>query len=135
LLSRYIMTLLKGLYTWKIRHFCIWCAFMGFLDCQKFICNTIILFKGWVFLVTSPVICKKFGIFKIVLSKMPFFLCHPTKCKNQTEISYDTSKTPIISQPPFIKSTLLSLCYFIKIFVSCRGTNGAVCVCQNQSPL
>jgi hypothetical protein len=23
LLSRYIMTLLKGLYTWKIRHFCI----------------------------------------------------------------------------------------------------------------
>lgn len=61
----YVMILLV-LYTLKIKHVC---ALMGFLVCQKFICVRIILFKGWVFWVTSPCNFQKILNIKIVIFK------------------------------------------------------------------
>jgi hypothetical protein len=48
----------------------------------------------------------------------------PTKCQNQTEISWCFKNAPVISSPPFIKSTLPFPSYFIKILVSSQGTDG-----------
>jgi hypothetical protein len=82
---------------------------------QRVICNWIIHFKGWVFLLTSPKICRKFGTFKTVLSKKPFLLCCPTTCQNQQKYLKILQKYPCLHYHTFYKiHTSLSL-YFIKI--------------------
>jgi hypothetical protein len=79
----------------------------------------------------------KFGTFKIVLFKKSFFLCCPTKCKNQTKIHKNSSKLPLlISSPPFTKSTLYFPCYFIKILVPRWSTDGLLlCIYSEELSL
>jgi hypothetical protein len=42
LVFHYVIILFEGLHMQKVRQFCFCCDFMGFLDCQIFICNRVI---------------------------------------------------------------------------------------------